>query len=243
MKTMRADAILSKISRLSAGPDESPGSGLQRTVLLSTCLIGMVVTVLWAMMYFLFGEALAAWISLLYTLITLGVVWQFIHTHNFHLLLYIQLTLGLVLPFLQMLALGGFVKSGVVILWSLTSPLGALLLIGPRQVLRWWLAFLLLVILAGLLEPVLRPASLLPAWLVTGLFAANIIAVTSLMMVVLIYFVNQKNLAYELLSLEQEKAERLLLNVLPKEIAAILKIENRTIAERFESASILFADL
>jgi guanylate cyclase len=53
----------------------------------------------------------------------------------------------------------------------------------------------------------------------------------------------QKNEAYRLLRIEQEKGENLLLNILPKEIAAILKNGNRTIADSFEGASILFADL
>jgi guanylate cyclase len=41
----------------------------------------------------------------------------------------------------------------------------------------------------------------------------------------------------------QEKSETLLLNILPKEIMAILKSEPRTIADHFEGASILFADV
>ncbi len=50
------------------------------------------------------------------------------------------------------------------------------------------------------------------------------------------YFVGQKNIF-------QEKSEALLLNILPKEIAAILKKEPRIIADHFEGASILFADV
>jgi adenylate cyclase len=50
------------------------------------------------------------------------------------------------------------------------------------------------------------------------------------------YFVNQKNIF-------QQKSETLLLNILPKEIAAILKNESRTIADHYEEASILFADM
>jgi guanylate cyclase len=50
------------------------------------------------------------------------------------------------------------------------------------------------------------------------------------------YFVGQKNVF-------QEKSEALLLNILPKEIVAILKDAPRTIADHFEGASILFADV
>jgi guanylate cyclase len=46
-----------------------------------------------------------------------------------------------------------------------------------------------------------------------------------------------------LLHAEQDKSERLLLNILPAEIATVLKNEKRVIADRFDSASILFADV
>ncbi|UZQ54649.1 adenylate/guanylate cyclase domain-containing protein [Trichothermofontia sichuanensis B231] len=45
------------------------------------------------------------------------------------------------------------------------------------------------------------------------------------------------------LRLEQEKSERLLLNILPATIVAQLKESPQTIAQRFEEATILFADL
>ncbi len=47
----------------------------------------------------------------------------------------------------------------------------------------------------------------------------------------------------EALRAEQEKSERLLLNILPKSIAEQLKQNPHSIAERFEEATIMFADL
>src|SRR5258708_32940519 len=41
----------------------------------------------------------------------------------------------------------------------------------------------------------------------------------------------------------QQKSETLLMNIMPKEIAAILKNESRTIADQYEEASVLFADM
>ena len=50
-------------------------------------------------------------------------------------------------------------------------------------------------------------------------------------------------LAERALAVERDRSERLLLNVLPAEIAEQLKDESETIAERFEMVSILFADI
>jgi adenylate cyclase len=46
-----------------------------------------------------------------------------------------------------------------------------------------------------------------------------------------------------LLHVEQEKSENLLLNILPKKIAEILKNERRTIADKHDQVSVLFADI
>jgi PAS domain S-box-containing protein len=55
--------------------------------------------------------------------------------------------------------------------------------------------------------------------------------------------ITQRKRAEEALRIEQEKSERLLLNVLPKSIAERLKADETHIADRFEEATILFADL
>jgi guanylate cyclase len=47
----------------------------------------------------------------------------------------------------------------------------------------------------------------------------------------------------QLLNVEQAKSERLLLNILPKDIADRLKLGEKVIADHFEEASILFADI
>jgi guanylate cyclase len=47
----------------------------------------------------------------------------------------------------------------------------------------------------------------------------------------------------QLIEREQNKAERLLLNILPEEIAATLKETPRTIADQYHNVSILFADV
>lgn len=55
--------------------------------------------------------------------------------------------------------------------------------------------------------------------------------------------INERKLAEEILRVEQEKSERLLLNILPPSIAEQLKQQQSCIAERFEEVTILFADI
>jgi guanylate cyclase len=57
------------------------------------------------------------------------------------------------------------------------------------------------------------------------------------------YFISQRAIAFRLLRAEQQKAQALLLNILPEEIAATLKDDNQAIANQFDGVSILFADV
>src|SRR5205085_2989721 len=54
---------------------------------------------------------------------------------------------------------------------------------------------------------------------------------------------SQRNVALAALRAEQEKSEALLVNILPSSIAERLKNATQTIADHFDSASILFADV
>ncbi|MBL8019468.1 MAG: adenylate/guanylate cyclase domain-containing protein [Leptospirales bacterium] len=57
------------------------------------------------------------------------------------------------------------------------------------------------------------------------------------------YHYNVQRQAELALQAEREKSEKLLLNILPEPIAERLKLGDRSIAEDFESATVLFADL
>ena len=63
------------------------------------------------------------------------------------------------------------------------------------------------------------------------------------MFTLLALFAKQRSDALAALRVEQQKAENLLLNILPRSIADRLKAESQPIADQFGSASILFADV
>ena len=90
----------------------------------------------------------------------------------------------------------------------------------------------------------------LPDELVSILFAFNISGVTLLVFFLLRYFVSQNERVKEqlkheqaMLEIEQEKSEKLLLNILPTSIAQRLKAGEKVIADEYDKAVILFADI
>ena len=103
-----------------------------------------------------------------------------------------------------MLALGGFVKGSVVIVWSILAPIGALLSGQLRQAIFWFNAFIFLVILSGILQPYLRPENNLPDEAVSLFFIINIGTVSFITFLVLNYFVKQKNRVIKLIRKNRE---------------------------------------
>jgi guanylate cyclase len=128
-------------------------------------------------------------------------------------------------------------------MWSLITPMGAMLLYDSRRALRWGGAYLLTLLVVGLLDPLIRHPNHLSPGVITAFFVLNLAGVSSIVILFLKYFIDDKDQAYRLLHIEERKAQDLLLNILPREIAAILKDNPRTIADQFDGASILFADL
>jgi adenylate cyclase len=142
-----------------------------------------------------------------------------------------------------MIALGGFASSSGVVLWSLSCPLGAMVFAGRRQAIGWFLAYLGLVILGAFLEPFGHMSPVLSPFVRTVFYVMNIGCTSTVVFILLNYFVNQQDATLKLLHVEQGKSERLLLNILPKEIAEALKRESHTIANQYDQVSVLFADI
>jgi adenylate cyclase len=243
MRPETLSAPFTSILKIGENQEDPQDIRLQKSLLVGGTAMSIAAAVIWGILYILLGETVAGFIPLTYALISLLSILLFSLTREYRFFRTSQLVLILVLPFLLMLALGGFINSSAVIVWSYLSPLGAVLIAGNRRAPRWLLAYLALVILSGFLHPYLRNSNNLSEGLVIAFFVLNISALSSIVFVLLHYFVGQKDLAYRLLHVEQERSESLLLNVLPKEIAARLKEGERVIADHHPSVSILFADM
>ena len=224
------------VAQIGSDPSDDDGIRLQKSLLVVCAIPFIFAGAVWGVMYILFNEPLAGAIPLTYSIIHLFSTIHFGRTRQYQFFRFSQLTLILLLPFFLMIALGGFINGSAVILWSLISPMGAMLFDEPRHAPRWFLAFAGLVVLSGFLQPYVRLTNNLSPTSVIFFFAMNLIAVSSLVFMMVFYFVGQKNIF-------QQKSETLLLNILPKEIAAILKNESRTIADHYNEASVLFADM
>ena len=193
------------------------------------------LTVAWSATYLALGAPLAAAIPAFYSVVTPINTLIFALTRNLKVFRFTQLLLVLMLPWLVMISLGGFRQSSAVIMWAALSPLGALLVDDLRRTLFWIAGFVALLIAGAILEPYLWQPTLSETF-IRLFFVLNIGAVISITFGLLYYFVDMRNFF-------QQRAELLLLNVLPKEISEALKAGPRTVADQYAAASILFADV
>ncbi len=196
----------------------------------------VVVALMWWAMYAYFNEPTAGTIPLSYSIISTFSIIYFGFTRRYRVFRFSQLLLILLLPFVLMVTLGGFVQGSAVIIWAFICPMAAMLFDEPKHARRWFLAFVTLVALSGFLELHIARSNNLSTELVTFFFVINIMGVATMIFLMVYYFVDQKNTF-------QARSETLLLNILPKEIVSILKGEQRTIADHYEGASVLFADV
>jgi class 3 adenylate cyclase len=228
-------SIVERIAAIGATPGETEDERVRRSTLVLATVIVAFLAPSWVITYAALGLWLSAAIPFAYMLVTLSSLAMLGWTRRYRFFRTSELALSLALPFLLQWSLGGFEASSGVALWALTAPLGALMFVGTRNAVPWFVAFLALLGVSVALEPVLEPAEI-PEWIRIAFFAGNITGASLTAYLLLQYFVRERER-------EHERSERLLLNVLPEPVAFRLKREEGVIADRFPEASVLFADI
>jgi class 3 adenylate cyclase len=225
---------LAEIGWLPSDPEELR---IRKAVLVLSSTLMASLAVIWVVTYAVLGLWVSAVIPFAYQLASAASIYTFARTRRYLLFRGSQLLMSLVLPFALQWSLGGFRNSSAVCLWGFTSPLGALLFVGAREAIPWFVAFVGLVAVSVGIDPVLAAgAPHIPGGVVIAFFALNVVGVATTAYVLLQYFVRARDR-------EHARSERLLLNVLPEPVAARLKSEEGIIADAYQCVTVLFADI
>ncbi len=223
------------LSRIGADPEDDQELRHRKSLLVLLAVLILPVSVVWGSVYLAFGSRVGI-VPYIYFAISIGSLVLFARTRNLRLLLAIQLLDILLTTTAGQMLVGGFLPSGGVGLWGILAPLGALVFLEVRQAVRWFVAFVLVFLLTGIAGEVLISDADLPIWFTSAMLALNVIATGAVAFTLLASFANQRNAALR-------ESELLLMNILPRSIAERLKAAAQTIADHFDSASILFADV
>jgi adenylate cyclase len=233
-----------RLTDLGSLPSDTEELRLRKSVLVLSSSLMATLSVVWVVTYAVLGLWLSAAIPLTYQLASAASLYTFARTRRYRLFRVSQLLMSLLLPFALQWSLGGFAASSAVSLWAFTCPVGALLFVGARQAVPWFVAFGALMAISGAIDPALSDgAPDIPQGIVVSFFVLNVLGVTTTAYVLLQYFVRARERALAELVVERGKSERLLLNVLPASVANRLKESDQVIADGFASATVLFADI
>lgn len=236
-------------------PDDSADMRLNKSLLMLATGLFTLTTVLWVVIYSFLGRQFSTTVPFAFQLLLTGNMLLYIKTRNFDFFRLSQLGLFLFLPFAAQWAAGNFITSSGVILWGLLAPIGALLCIGINQSVGWFIAWVILTAISGamdyyLADPLLSPKPDIAIRISIVFFALNFITVASAIYLLLRYSIKEKHKiqeqlenTHQQLQIEQDRAEKLLLNILPGPIAERLKSSDRPIADGFADVTVMFADI
>jgi adenylate cyclase len=230
-------ALHDRVLSIGADPRDTADERFRKRLLVGVALVILPVSLVWGCLYWAIGEravAITPWAYFAGSAISLVV---FARTRNFPFLRTAQQLLILVAPAAGTIMLGGLDQSSSVVLWSLFAPLGAVAFDRPGRAWPWFAAFVATILLAVGLSEVVRPdGAELPEAFVRTFDVLNIVVVSFIAMILLVTFARGRDVA-------QARVETLLLNVLPAEVAQRLQSDPNSIADSFDEASILFADV
>ncbi len=230
------------LARIGADARDDDELRQKKALLVLLAILILPISVVWGSLYLGLGSPVGV-VPYVYFAVSLGSLVVFARTRRFQPLLVTQLVDILLTTTAGQMLVGGFLPSGAVGLWGILAPLGALVFLEVRQAVRWFGAFVMVFLLTGLAGEVLFSDADLPVWFTSTMLALNVIGTASVAFTLLATFAHQRNAALTALRAEQEKSEVLLLNILPRPIAERLKAAAQTIADDFDAATIVFADV
>jgi guanylate cyclase len=243
--TIRAwiDRAVARLAAMGSDPSDDEDTRLRKGLLVLLAMLILPISLTWAFLFVAVAGSWTGYLAVVYFAVSLTSIAVFIRTKNDRVFLRIQLLDILLLPTISMTFLGGFLGSGTVGLWGILAPLGALIFEGLASGIVWFAAFEVVFVVAGVAGLMAGPLSVVSDDFLNLILAANVTIGAVVVFTLLAVFAQQRLTALAALRTEHDRAESLLLNILPGSIAERLKASPTTIADQFTDASVLFADV
>jgi len=246
--------LLRRLGTAGVVPGDPEEIRLKKQVLLFSCGLMIGGSAIWLGLYHLLGLHLSASLPFGVEVASLAALLIYLWTLNFNFFRIAQLALWLFVPFVVQWSMGDFVSASGMILWGLLAPVGAALLFSARESLPWMVAYVVLTIATGYVDHELAGSSdtalHVPVKTSVVFFALNFATVCAMVYWLLSFAFTERERsrarlqdAHARLQEEQERSERLLLNILPAPIAERLKNSEAAIADGYADVTVMFADI
>jgi hypothetical protein len=208
-----APCPMSFAQRLRSGgiePDDSDELRLNKSLLMLSTGLVCVTMMVWATIYYMLGLNFFRDLPIVVQLLLVGNVLLYIWNRSFDFFRVTQLGLFLFLPFVAQWAAGSLIDSSGIILWGLLAPIGAILCVGARESIGWFVAWIVLTAISGgadyyLADLPMLQKSVVPISTSLLFFTLNFIGVATAGFALLLFFIEQKRRIQE--RLEQSRKQ------------------------------------
>ncbi|HNQ58310.1 MAG: hypothetical protein LC123_07845 [Burkholderiales bacterium] len=250
-----SNSLLDRLRTAGIDPGDSDELRLNKSLLMFATGLASVASMLWLVIYWSLGPQFSSNLPFAFQILLATNLAIYIRWGNFDFFRVSQLALFLFFPFVVQWSIGNFISASGITIWGLLAPVGAILFIGAREGFAWFIAYLFLLAMSGsfdyyLADVELQTKTQIPIRTAVVFFALNFAAVSTIVFLLLRFATIEKQRAqarlseaHRLLQIEQERSERLLLNILPGPVAERLKSSNQTIADGFADVTVMFADI
>ncbi len=230
---------------------ESPEEKLSGDMLLFSTSLMALASVLWLSIYWSLGLRFSTSIPLAFLFLSAANMFFFMKTRKLGSFCITQLTMFLFTPFIMQWSIGNFVNASGVSLWAMLAPVGAIVILGTRESMPWFIAYIFMTAMSGYFDYALQwDTKQLDQKTVAIFFVLNFVSISAMVYVLLWYFSREKTKLREAVdaqttavSIEKDLSERLLLNILPQPIADRLKRQETNIADGHADVTVMFADI
>jgi adenylate cyclase len=246
--------LLDRLSSRVITPRDTDEQRLHKTLLIFACGLMGFAAMLWLVIYHAMGIKYSATVPLVYLGVSAMTLAIYLWNLNFEFFRFAQTSLYLFVPFIMQWSIGSYVTSSGVMLWALLAPIGVMIFQGPKESVPWFFAYIVMTAISGFFDYYLaygtEKNTVLPLQTIAVFFVLNFAAMSTIVYLLVVFFVREKDRLknaldreHGLLQVEQQRSERLLLNVLPGHIAERLKRDPSIIADGLADCTVMFADL
>jgi len=187
------------ISSIGINPRDKEDTVLQKRFLVYQALLMSMGGIIWGTLAFTFNREWQSSVPFGYVLLTVLNLIFFHVSGNFKVAKTIQTVISLLLPFLFQWFLGGFVASGVVMLWALLSLAASVTYQSNRTVALWLVLFILLAVFSGIFDKRffdwVKPNDAIPYSIF--FMVLNIVAISAIVLWLFNFMVRGKNEALQ----------------------------------------------
>jgi class 3 adenylate cyclase len=235
--------MFENLKKIGVAATDSAEVRQRKFTLLLITLTCCIAAPLWTLSYYLMGLRVSSLVPIAYVLIVAPCIAVFAITKKERLLLNVQLVMIFLCPVVMQWLAGGYLKGGVIILWSFLAPLCALIFLDTGKA-RLWMGLVITAVVAS--------------WLFNDYFETygyyldknqkimlntmNIAGATLVIYFAMQHFVRTIKKNQQLLQEEKQKADNLLLNILPAQVAEELKESGKSHPTLYSDATIIFSD-